>query len=306
MVMSLQSKLIQAEKALERQALGIERKVILAYSKSLEEIRGEIAKYYAKYDMTYSEMMKYERLANLEKAIQEELRKLTNTNIKTLKSGLGELYTESFYRTAYAIESTAQAKLGYAMINPNVIERAVLNPLDRITWPVRMREHSAVAVRQIREEITRGLIQGDSYRKMSQRITERVNVSASKAVRIVQTEAHRTQQAGRLDSILHAENKGVIMVKIWTSTLDDRTRDSHQELDGQKVKPDAEFTIRGVSAQCPGGFGVPEEDINCRCSIRAEIEGYEPTVRRARDEEGKGTIIPYANYKDWYENRLVK
>lgn len=41
---------------------------------------------------------------------------------------------------------------------------------------------------------------------------------------------------------------------------------------------------------------------NCRCSVRAEIDGYKPEFRRTR-EEG---IIPYETYREWEENRLGK
>ncbi|MNH45229.1 hypothetical protein D3C79_1076160 [compost metagenome] len=51
-------------------------------------------------------------------------------------------------------------------------------------------------------------------------------------------------------------------------------------------------------------MGSAKDDINCRCSIRTEIVGYEPTVRRARDDNGKSVLIPYTTYDEWAKNRL--
>ena len=48
--------------------------------------------------------------------------------------------------------------------------------------------------------------------------------------------------------------------------MDDRVRDSHDYLLGQTVGIDEDFyTWDGAHAPAPGMFGVPEEDINCRC-----------------------------------------
>jgi uncharacterized protein with gpF-like domain len=53
----------------------------------------------------------------------------------------------------------------------------------------------------------------------------------------------------------------------------------------------------------PGGFGIASMDINCRCTVRAEIEGMEPKLRRARDEKtGKNVVIPNTTYQEWYNN----
>jgi uncharacterized protein with gpF-like domain len=48
--------------------------------------------------------------------------------------------------------------------------------------------------------------------------------------------------------------------------LDPRVRDSHDYLEGVTVSMDSEFfTYNGNHTYYPCQFGVPEEDINCRC-----------------------------------------
>ena len=50
--------------------------------------------------------------------------------------------------------------------------------------------------------------------------------------------------------------------------LDDRVRDPHAYMEGLTVGLDDMFyTYTGDGAMYPGGFGVPELDINCRCFI---------------------------------------
>jgi hypothetical protein len=67
-------------------------------------------------------------------------------------------------------------------------------------------------------------------------------------------------------------------------------------MDGQKRALDENFNSpSGASGPCPGSLGTSSEDIRCRCAMREEIAGYEPKVRRARDEG----IIPYQRYDEW-------
>lgn len=89
--------------------------------------------------------------------------------------------------------------------------------------------------------------------------------------------------------------------------MDGRTRDRHRMLDGQKVGHDEPFKYSGMEAMYPGGFGIASMDINCRCSVRAEIEGMEPQLRRARDPAtGKNVVIGNTTYEDWANGKGIQ
>ena len=294
--MNLDDKFKQGEQATDKLEQQAEKELINAYKASLKDIRVELSTAYEKYAiagvLTMAEMMKYGRLVKLEKAIADVVKAVTFTEAKITKKAIRDIFSESYYRTAFALETDAEVALGFTVINPKAVEAAILSPLDRISWPERVKDNAQVMVKQIREEITRGIIQGNSYDKTAKAVTERVNVGASKALRIVQTETHRAVSQGTQASFEQAAAKGLIFKRVWVSTLDGRTRDSHRSLDGQKVDIDQPFTIRGYTAMYPGGFGIASEDINCRCTVRAEIEGMEPTLRRARDEKtGKNKVL---------------
>jgi hypothetical protein len=93
------------------------------------------------------------------------------------------------------------------------------------------------------------------------------------------------------------------MKKVWTSTLDDKTRDTHQALDGEVVGMDEDFiSPSGARGSAPGLLGDASEDINCRCSLRYEVMGMKSSVRR----EGRGGIIPYTTYKEWAQDKGIK
>ena len=302
--MTLSRKLSQADKALAWKLKGREKEIRKAYSLALKEVRSDIALAYERYGGSYAEMQKYNRLASLEKNIQEELRKLSSKNAMTLKKGIAQAYSESYYLTGYTFETGVEARLGFGTLNPKTIEAAIYNPFDPLKWNDRLREHTRLLDRRIREEVTRGLIQGKPYQEMARAIRDPFEKGAFRTMRIIQTEAHRCQVQGRLDGFDDARDIGVEFDEIWSSTLDDKTREDHQDMDGEKaemVDGEPMFTLPdGTQTRGPGLSGIAEQDIGCRCGVRAEIRGYGPKVRRARDANtGKNKIVPNMTYNEW-------
>jgi hypothetical protein len=84
----------------------------------------------------------------------------------------------------------------------------------------------------------------------------------------VNTEAHRLLNEARFAAGQEAVKKGVYIRKVWSTTMDGKERDTHHEMNGQVRGADEEFVSpSGARALYPGGFGVLEEDTNCRCDF---------------------------------------
>ena len=84
-------------------------------------------------------------------------------------------------------------------------------------------------------------------------------------MRIAETESHRDANEGIYDT---AEKSGVATTKTWRTMMDDRVREQHEYMEGQSVPFNSPFvTYDGYETMYPGGFGIPELDINCRCYI---------------------------------------
>lgn len=82
--------------------------------------------------------------------------------------------------------------------------------------------------------------------------------------RIADTETHRIANTAALNT---AVESGATL-KTWVTMLDDKVRDSHDYLEGETVPIGDDFyTYDGAHAPAPGMFGIPEEDINCRCEL---------------------------------------
>lgn len=125
--------------------------------------------------------------------------------------------------------------------------------------------------RSIRAELSRGIANGSSWNEVAGHIANGMNSPFNKAynraVLVARTEGHRIQQRSALDSQYAAKEKGADVLKQWDSTLDNRTRPHHRQLDGQIRELDEPFEVDGMEAQAPGHFGKAKEDCNCRCCL---------------------------------------
>src|SRR5690606_7211660 len=255
MTMEMSKEQKEREKALLKLEKQYEKELIHNYQLALKEIRARIAFIYEKYDGNWIEMNRYNRITKLEKEIAEEIRKLTGKNAQSLIRGLMEIYEEAYYRTAYVLTNAVNADLAFSLLDRELVRKSIENPLDRVGFLQRNRENQARLTRQLRENLTQSLIQGESYRTAAKRIKERMDVGATNVLRITRTEMHRTRQQSKLEGMKDGAARGVILKKHWLATIDDRTRDRHGRLDGKQVDLDEQFEIDGFKAEAPGLFG---------------------------------------------------
>lgn len=135
----------------------------------------------------------------------------------------------------------------------------------------RLGEDVGYLKRSIRAELLRGVANGSTWNEMAKHIANGMNSPFNKAInnaiRISRTEGHRIQQRSALDAQYAAKDKGADIVKQWDSTLDNKTRPHHRQLDGQIRELDEPFEVNGLKAAAPGQFGKASEDCNCRCCL---------------------------------------
>lgn len=135
----------------------------------------------------------------------------------------------------------------------------------------RLGEDVSYLKKSIRAELSRGVANGSTWNEMAKHIANGMNSPYNKAInnaiRIVRTEGHRIQQSSALHAQFAAKEKGADVLKQWDSTLDNRTRPHHRQLDGQIRELEEDFEVDGMTAPAPGHFGRASEDCNCRCCI---------------------------------------
>lgn len=94
---------------------------------------------------------------------------------------------------------------------------------------------------------------------------------------IGRTEVLGSLNQGRNDALRQAVDDGLIteenIQRVWRTAMDERTRDSHADANGQVVGLNEPFVVGGVEIQYPGDFDAPpEEVINCRCIAVEQVD----------------------------------
>lgn len=152
--------------------------------------------------------------------------------------------------------------------------------------------------KQIESAMMQSILQGESIDKIAKRLPLAVGEkNLNGATRRARTLTTYAENAGRMDAYREAEEMGIEMQKCWIATLDNRTRDSHAIIDGECVDVDDEFS-NGL--MCPGDEnGDPSEVYNCRCTMVAQVKGYEVDVT---DIENRNIDHLESDYETWYSN----
>ena len=143
------------------------------------------------------------------------------------------------------------------------------------------RKHSAKKVvdisktteRRIRRTIIEGLNDDLSPAEIARNIVDdNDDISLGRAKTIARTETHTAAMTGQQMNMEEAsEDLGMEMNKVWISTEDARTRQSHIDADGQTVGMREWFKVGESELYIPGDpDGAPEEVINCRCAVTYE------------------------------------
>jgi SPP1 gp7 family putative phage head morphogenesis protein len=280
-----------------------ERIIVRGYKEGLKNIRNDINLLYEKHakdgKLSTADLSKYNRLTNLEKNIADNLKTAYDVQVRTTKKAVKGAFESAFYYGTFELEQEAKMNLMFGLLKKEAVNAVVEGP-NR--WPQIAKGHTKLTNAKIRDQIMQGVVQGKDVGQVTKAIAKEMNIAASKACRIVRTETHRAQNQGSLDSYTEAYKKGVLIQKVWVATLDDRTRDSHRVMDGQVVEVYEDFIMPGdIKASAPGLSGSASGDINCRCTIRAEVVGFTPQARRAR---GDG-IIPQQTYQQWAKSKGI-
>ena len=234
----------------------------------------------------------------LKNQLDDVLDKLNSNQFDTISEYLNVCYENGYVGTMYDLQY--QGIPMTVPINQKQVTKAIQvdtklsssyyksNPLKG-----RLAEDVTKMKTSIRAEVSRGIANGSSWNDIAVKIATGMNNPIDKAykdaLRIARTEGHRVQQSATFDAQKVAKEKGADVLKQWDSTMDSKTRPTHQRLDGQIREIEEPFEIDGKTAMYAGDFGVPSEDINCRCMVLQR-------ARWALDEDELNTLQEKAEF----------
>lgn len=190
---------------------------------------------------------------------------------------------------SYQMEHDAGVNFGFFLYDQNTVMMLIKDEPNLLpNYVPKKSKDMNWNTKKITRQITQGIIQGESLDRISKRLAL---VTASQNMNSMKTHARTlmtgAQNAGRLNSYKNAQKIGIELQKEWMATLDPHTRDSHVDLDGERVDVDKKFS-NGLMYPGEAG-GPPEEVYNC----------FIPETNIASDSE----II--RSYKHYYSGKLV-
>lgn len=233
--------------------------------------------------------LRYQR--RIKRAIFDTLSKLDTGAYKSIEAYMKGCYTSGALGAMYSLQRQGVPLLlpiDPAKVTASLTDRALLE----VTLSKRLYKHVETMAATIQQELTRGVVQGAQWKDIARNIEARSNVGLRHAYTIARTEGHRVTEEARFQTLEEAQEYGVKVYKRWNAALDDRTRIHHIMLDGQTVPMDEPFRVAGLTAMYPGAFGIPEEDINCRCTFE-EVAQWEidEDLARTKYDGRAGKII---------------
>lgn len=266
----------------------LEKEVHDVYAQATKEMTEKVDNYFAKYkaedekqrakykqgEITkkeYTEWRQRKMLAGKQYVqMRDTLAKdLTNTDsiaMKMVGDKMIDVYALNMNYETYNIEHETRLDTSFSLYNHDSVERLIkTNPaILPIPKPDKMLDYKWNK-QHLQSALTQGILQGESITKIAKRFQNVSGMDERAAIRNARTAMTGAQNGGRLDAMERANENGVEVKKGWMATLDDRTRDSHVELDGEEREIDEEFS-NGV--MFPGDpEGEPAEVYNCRCRM---------------------------------------
>lgn len=291
----------ELEKLSQKEFKKTDSELFNTYRQSLINIKKKLYNYTQAYpNLSFSSRLEVERLFHVADEISAVLDAATQSVEETIKNHSSGQAEQGYYGTWYALEQSQNIQLGMPLISHELVQQMVNKPVDGTRLSKRLYKHRDELAKNVSHNIIEGLFAGDSYAKIAKRISDQTEASYRQSLRIAITEAGRTNSEASQLSSERAQSLGIDMQKRWLATLDAKTRDSHQELDGQTVPIDGKFEINGHSAKQPRMFGVASEDIRCRCTTINIVNGIAPELRK--DNETK-KMIKYTNYSEWLKSK---
>lgn len=201
--------------------------------------------------------------------------KLANVNelaLSYLNDEMPKVYVTNYNQ----LSKDMPAGISFSLVDETTVKNLIkdnpkLLPAKKLDIPKDKRWNQ----KAINAQVLQGIIQGESIDKMAKRLTPIMGRNKKAAIRNARTMTTGAQNKGRFDSYKSAQDKGIVLKKVWLATNSDRTRAWHSDLDGVEVEIDEPFENDYGKIMFPGDPNAdPGNVYNCRCTLTTKIIGF--------------------------------
>ena len=164
---------------------------------SLDEFRGKAIA--GGFDKELEEVYlrsRISRLQALQTQIELRMMELFSSQRDVLRDHLQERYTDTYYRTVYAVSQQVDVASTFARIDPQTVEKILATPWVGSEFSSRIWADKDKLTRELMQTLSRGFVRGDSLDRMTKEFARRMGVSESRAATLIHTEsAHMAAEA---------------------------------------------------------------------------------------------------------------
>lgn len=232
------------------------------------------------------------KLEALKLQMQQQVEELTGKKVKDITHLMSDIYSDTFYKTAFEIQKGFGVATNFAKLDKKVVDKILVKPWasDGSNFSERIwGSHRAQLVNKLHEGLTLNLIQGKPPDNLIKEIVNTFEADRKRAATLVFTEKAYFQSLAQHDSF---KNLGIEEYEI-VATLDTKTSEICREMDGRHFKL-SDYQI---------GLTAPPFHPRCRTATAPFFDDeFEDEVKRAaRGENGDYYTVP-ANmkYDEWY------
>lgn len=266
-----------------------------AYNKTCTYVQSEIAKILRHIgdddSLAYEYRMK--RLNALLARTQKKMQELYGVTLNDTTDFLRNIIPEAYYHTIFDIAQGIGEQPAFSAVNTRLIDQIVNDQWSGKNYSQRIWWNTSKLSEDVQQLLTTAAMSGESIFKTSRRLSERFGESMNNSVRLIRTETTYSCNQAELASY---EELDIDRYK-YVATLDSRTSPICQKLDG-KI-----FETKDAKA----GTNLPAMHPNCRSTTIPYFEDGMPTVRAARDKDGKRIKVPASmKYDEWYKKYIDK
>lgn len=304
-----------------------EKKIRKIYKQLLKELNHFLADEYLKYSkdgiLTVVMLQEKSRYAKFLEEIESHVNNLTPEIVALIKNTVEDTYTACYKGMSESVLKAKDTKsaLNYLKdlnIRPEVMKRAIENPVSGLTLPDILEKNRKEVIYDIKQQVNIGLMNGDRYETTAKKVAERLDISYGKATNIVRTETHRVTESGFMDCAKDIsdslDGSGLVYTAAWRTMKDERVRPqhryrtksgwktsisrngaNHQKMEGVIIQVGDKFQLEpNVYAECPSTSGTARNDCRCRCFLEytlMSVEKFEELTGKSVDKSGGSGIM---------------
>ncbi|MDB4277801.1 phage head morphogenesis protein [Gammaproteobacteria bacterium] len=178
----------------------------------------------------------------------------------------GQAASANLFRIA---KSLGRMETKFVDITTPIVDAAIAQWI-RAFGGEKITQITATTMADINAIVANGIQEGLSEREIGKAINLIAPTkSALRSQTIARTESHSSSQGISLSVAGESE---IPMVKVWLASGGERTREAHNDANGQTVSLASPFIVDGEELDFPGDpNGSAENIINCRCAVGYEV-----------------------------------